>query len=34
MLPKEELNRVDEEFIEEYYREDGSEETEAEATAD
>ena len=32
-LPKEELNRVDEEFIETYYREDDAE-TEAEATAD
>jgi V/A-type H+-transporting ATPase subunit B len=32
-LPKEELNRVDEEFIETYYRED-DEETEAEAAAD
>jgi V/A-type H+-transporting ATPase subunit B len=34
MLPKEELNRVDEDFIEEYYREDAGGETEAEATAD
>ena len=36
MLPKAELNRVDEEFIEMYYREDGAaeSETEAEATAD
>jgi V/A-type H+-transporting ATPase subunit B len=36
MLPKAELNRVDEEFIEQYYREDDAaeSETEAEATAD
>jgi V/A-type H+-transporting ATPase subunit B len=37
MLPTEELNRVDEEFIEKYYREDVSadaDETETEATAD
>ncbi|MFB6093024.1 MAG: ATP synthase subunit B [Haloquadratum sp.] len=36
MLPKEELNRVDEEFIEKYYREDveAGGETEAEASAD
>ncbi|WP_144905214.1 ATP synthase subunit B [Halobellus captivus] len=36
MLPKEELNRVDEEFIETYYHEDASDadNTEAEATAD
>ena len=34
MLPKAELNRVDEEFIEMYYREDGAAESETEATAD
>jgi V/A-type H+-transporting ATPase subunit B len=34
MLPKTELNRVDEEFIEKYYREDEGEATETEATAD
>jgi V/A-type H+-transporting ATPase subunit B len=31
MLPKEELNRIDEELIEEYYREDESQTVEAEA---
>jgi hypothetical protein len=31
MLPPEELNRVDEEFIETYYREDERAEIEAEA---
>ncbi|MDS0297582.1 ATP synthase subunit B [Halogeometricum sp. S1BR25-6] len=34
-FPKQELNRIDEEFIEEHYREDGAdEETEEEVTAD
>ncbi|MFB6252555.1 MAG: V-type ATP synthase subunit B [Halobellus sp.] len=34
MLPRDELNRVDEDFIDQYYREDAGDETETEATAD